>query len=98
MKKWEEKQLPYKAKDSSRYNAGILGGSITGNFVLDINMKDNRREELDKYVREHGEPDTLTINTPSGGKHYYFNLIADKKDRMEDIDYLLRSLFTLGLR
>ena len=29
--------------------------------------------EFRKYRREFGTPETLTVKTPSGGNHYYFN-------------------------
>lgn len=50
-------------------NIGIITGTVSGLAVIDIDTDDGK-EEIQKYI-----PDSLlmpTVNTPSGGQHYYF--------------------------
>jgi hypothetical protein len=45
-------------------------------IAMDVDQKPGKigRETLDALLIEHGDlPDTLTIRSPSGGLHYYFN-------------------------
>ena len=57
---------------------------------MDIDIKDNGFEEFSKYPATHGEPDTLTIKTPSGGRHYYFNLKSNSND--DNINYIIKEV------
>ena len=42
-------------------------------IVLDIDVKDDGLDEFNKYLLCHAKPETYTVQTPSGGFHYYFN-------------------------
>ena len=90
--KWKEKQYHHKTIDTNKFNIGIPCGSINGFFVLDIDLKDNGYEEFKKYIEKHGEPNTLTIKTPSGGKHYYFNLKTNTKESLGDTNYVIKQV------
>lgn len=53
-------------------------GIATGNglFVLDLDNKNSKSGDaaLAALIEQHGQlPDTLTVATPSGGRHYYFS-------------------------
>ena len=89
--KWKESLYHHKVIDDKKYNVGIPCGSINNIFVLDIDIKDNGFEEFSKHTATHGEPDTLTVKTPSGGRHYYFNLKSNSKRRQHKL-YHQRSL------
>ena len=89
---WKETQFHHKTIDINKYNVGIPCGSINGIFVLDIDIKDNGYQEFKKYIEEHGEPNTLTIQTPSGGRHYYFNLQPNNKESNGDMNFLMKQL------
>ncbi|WP_130470517.1 bifunctional DNA primase/polymerase [Candidatus Magnetaquicoccus inordinatus] len=57
-----------------------LNYGVTSLFVIDVDMKNGKNgvESLNKLSNEFGGlPSTLTVSTPSGGFHYYFQLIAD---------------------
>lgn len=41
-------------------------------IILDIDFKDDGTTEWNEYIREHGEPFTVTETTPNKGLHYYF--------------------------
>ncbi len=49
-------------------------------MVVDIDVKDDGVREFRKYRREFGTPETPTVNTPSGGCHYYFNYSYEDPD------------------
>lgn len=54
---------------------GILTGEVSGLVVVDIDEKDGKNglEALKKWSQKFGEwPETLTVRTPSGGLHWYF--------------------------
>ena len=54
---------------------GIATGQISGLFVLDVDTHGdtNGYASLSALEAEHGElPDTYQVETPSGGRHYYF--------------------------
>jgi hypothetical protein len=57
----------------NRFNTGIPTGARNNIVVLDLDVKDEGVREFRKYRREFGTPQTLTVDTPSGGKRYYFN-------------------------
>jgi hypothetical protein len=57
----------------SDYNVGIETGSRTRLFVLDIDPRNGGFESFSKLEDEHGKlPRTLSVRTPTGGRHYYF--------------------------
>jgi hypothetical protein len=56
----------------------ILTGT-SGLFVIDIDVADSndKKSGMDFWhgqVKDHGEPETLSVRTGSGGLHYYFRL------------------------
>ena len=69
---WNNKENQLLTIDINKYDVGIITGINNNIFILDVDIKDDGIEEIDKYIKEFGEIDTLTIKTPSGGKHYYF--------------------------
>ena len=68
------------AFDPSYRNTGVPTGPINNLLVLDLDVKDDGVEEFKKYLAEHGNPNTLTVQTPSGGFHYYFNYSSKNAD------------------
>jgi hypothetical protein len=65
-------------------NHGIITGNLNNLLVLDIDVKDNGLEEWNKFIERNGEPQTVTISTPSGGLHYYF-LYSSKNESNEQL-------------
>ncbi len=57
----------------NRLNTGIPTGTRNNLLVVDLDVKDDGVQEFEKYVAEHGEPNTLKVKTPTKGSHYYFN-------------------------
>ena len=43
------------------------------------------------YIDSHGSPNTLTVSTPSGGLHLYFNYSSKKPDDAEKVRQYLRN-------
>jgi hypothetical protein len=57
------------------YNIGVAMGQYGDRwlFALDVDPKHGGHESLAALIKQHGKlPATATVNTPSGGKHYYF--------------------------
>ncbi len=80
---WTKNQI-----DLNKYNYGILCGKINNLIVVDLDLekekKDNRFvpsgfEKIKEYIDEFGNLDTLTVKTPSGGIHYYFQYESKNK-------------------
>ncbi|WP_339128806.1 phage/plasmid primase, P4 family [Streptomyces sp. f51] len=62
--------------DTPTANIGIATG-ISGLFVIDVDTKNGKKgaETLAQLVAEHGDlPDTYTVQTWSGGRHYFFEM------------------------
>lgn len=53
-------------------NIGILTGKPSGIVVVDVDVSKGGLNFWNELVKQHGEPETLTVETPSGGYHYYF--------------------------
>jgi hypothetical protein len=68
-KDWANKYQTVKPKG----NYGVLTGKINNIIIVDIDIKDNGLEKWNELIELHDEPDTYTIETGSGGFHYYFN-------------------------
>jgi Bifunctional DNA primase/polymerase, N-terminal len=62
-------------------NVGIVTGEASGVVVLDIDVKNDGLEKwrqlLDANTDGKGLPKTLTVQTPSGGFHFYFRYTPD---------------------
>ena len=78
--KWSEPKNHFKEITDTSHNIGILTGKINNLIVVDIDVKDDGIEEFEKYISEHGEPNTVIIKTPSGGYHYYFQHAHDDEE------------------
>ena len=75
----------------NRYNTGIPTGPRNNLLVVDLDVKDDGVQEFQKYRTEFGTPKTLTVKTPSGGYHYYFNYSHCDPDCKAMIDNYLRT-------
>lgn len=54
-------------------NIAIQTGKASNLVVLDIDPRNGGDRSLEELVRKHGElPETLSVNTGGGGKHFYF--------------------------
>ena len=54
-------------------NAGVVTGKASGVCVLDVDPRHGGMDSLDDLQVKHGKlPDTATVETGSGGLHYYF--------------------------
>jgi len=63
-------------------NIGILTGSDTGVFVLDVDPRHGGDESLRTLETKYGSlPITLTANTGGGGTHYLFQIPAGQTIR-----------------
>jgi hypothetical protein len=53
---------------------GLPTGRINGIVVIDFDIKDGwTLDSLNEAIKEYGElPDTFTVDTPSGGRHFYY--------------------------
>ena len=56
-------------------NIGLVTGEANNLVVVDVDVKDGAPglKSLSELEAECGKFDTLTVNTPSGGLHYYFS-------------------------
>ena len=58
------------------FNIGIATGSISDLLVIDVDCKDGKQgfKSLQKLVAETGiDLKTFTVESPSGGKHFYYD-------------------------
>lgn len=61
------------AASGDLHNWGILTGPASGVWVLDIDAGSGGLDTLTRLEAEHDKlPDTFTVNTGGGGKHFYF--------------------------
>ena len=61
---------------------GMPTGTPSRVFVFDVDPKHGGWEALETLESEHGTlPDTLTVRTPSGGLHYYFQHVDGLTNR-----------------
>ncbi|WP_059411227.1 phage/plasmid primase, P4 family [Cupriavidus basilensis] len=87
----DEAQLAQWSETHAHCNVGIATGKPSGIWVLDIDIKNNNVgiKSLGKLQKAHGElPETLTVETPSGGFHFYFRYPddIDIKSRVAMVD------------
>src|SRR5579885_1374887 len=67
------KSIVEKQIELHRCNAiGILCGEASGLTVVDIDVADQGLDLWKSLIKEHEEPATFKVLTPSGGLHYYF--------------------------
>ncbi len=62
-------------------NIAIVTGSVSGIFVVDIDVKDGKQgdKSLGELIMQHGDfPETLISKTWSGGQHIFFRYPKDK--------------------
>lgn len=56
-----------------RANLGLATGERAGLLVIDVDPRHGGDGALDELERQHGRlPRTLTVTTPTGGRHLYF--------------------------
>lgn len=70
-------RIMYWKKNFPDSNWGLRTGSISQCFVVDIDVKNGAQGDKSFWhlIETYGEtPVTLTIDTPTGGKHYYFRM------------------------
>lgn len=81
IKRWQKesskdpvKILEWFGPDAAPANIGIVTGELSGITILDIDISPGHAgaETWAEIVSEHGEPDTLTAQTGSGGSHLVF--------------------------
>ena len=91
MTKWQEAATndvdlinQWWTKDYPNHGVGVLTGSGSGVFVLDVDVANGKvgAETLATLEAEHGPlPDTAKVQTGSGGWHYYFRWPAGQEIR-----------------
>lgn len=58
-------------------NIGILTGERSGLIILDVDVRDNGPLSLGQLRKQYKDfPQTLTVRTPTGGRHFYFSYPA----------------------
>jgi putative DNA primase/helicase len=76
--KWEERattsetSLRLWSSQVSDCNWGIATGQGSGIFVVDVDPKNGGDVSWNNLIRQHGEVQTVSVRTGSGGMHYYF--------------------------
>lgn len=60
-------------------NIGLPTGKVNNLVVVDVDVKNDAggMDSLKQLEDECGKFDTKVVNTPSGGRHYYFNYPDD---------------------
>ena len=95
--KWKLPENRTKHERTSNY--GIITGKANRLVILDIDNKGKYDTcsrngyrhgvvEFTTYVAEFGEPDTLKVETPSGGYHVYSKYSSTKEDDNYITNYL----------
>lgn len=89
-------------------NYGILTGAINGIAVIDIDNHNgvDGSSNLEEFLEMYGVelPQTLTVDTPTGGKHLYFTLPEQCNDtqfmqqhpHLEGVDFQTHGRFVVG--
>ena len=76
--------------DNNKFDTGIITGSKNNLFILDVDIKDDGLKTIEEYIKLYGDINTLSIKTPSGGRHYYFKY----KSANDEINYLVNNYLT----
>lgn len=88
---WSNPNTHEKSINTKYYNVGLLTGKINNIIVVDVDVKDNGIEEMEKYIALYGEPQTMRQNTPSGGYHLIFKYASSNIDDQFLIDNYLKT-------
>lgn len=71
--RWKDPKSQTKHKiPNDRFNTGIPTGDRNNLLVVDVDVKDEGVDEIKKFINQFGSIETLTVETPTGGLHYYF--------------------------
>jgi hypothetical protein len=89
--KWCNKDNYFKILDFKKCNVGIPCGEKNNLIVLDIDFKDEGIEEFNKYIELFEKPDTLIIQSPNNGFHYYFTYQHSSESTKYLIDNSLKN-------
>jgi hypothetical protein len=87
---WNTPEYNNKDVDIMAYDVGIITGTRNNLLILDVDIKDEGLTQINNYIELNGEIKTLTFETPSGGRHYYFNY----KSKNEATNYLIEQYIT----
>lgn len=87
---WATLDYIEKPFETNKYDIGIITGSKNNIFVLDVDIKDDGLKTIQDYIKINGDINTLTVKTPSGGLHYYFNY----KSSNDELNYLINTYIT----
>lgn len=90
VKGWTKDEYNITDVNINNYDIGIITGIKNNLLVLDVDVKDDGLNEINKYIQQNGEIDTFTVQTPSGGLHYYFKYKCDNDDK----NYLINKHIT----
>jgi len=64
-------------------NVGVITGKVSNIFIVDVDVKHPESlEQLGSWKEEHGDFDTYTVKTGSGGYHFYFQFDERIKSRI----------------
>ena len=83
--RWSSPEYNNKDVDIMAFDVGIITGTRNNLLILDVDIKDEGLTQINKYIELNGDIKTFTIETPSGGRHYYFNY----KNKSEATNYLI---------
>ena len=58
-------------------NWAVACGEVSGVFVVDVDPRHGGFDALEQWTADHPLPETLTVLTGGGGRHFYFEYPAD---------------------
>lgn len=67
-----KKIVPYTKPNIMNLNKGLICGKLSGVIVIDIDLKDEGLSYWTDLTNKNHQIETLTVETGSGGMHYYF--------------------------
>ena len=79
--KWSDKKNYFTDTtniNTENNNIALITGKLNNICVLDIDVQDDGLSQWNNYLKNHIEPMTVTVKTPSGGLHYYFKFKGKK--------------------
>ena len=89
--KWTQPDNQTKNNIKGKFNTGIPTGARNNLLVVDLDVKDDGIDEFQKYLDQHGNINTLIVETPSQGQHYYFNFSHASPETKKIIDTYLKT-------